>query len=211
MKQIRALAVVSRLIGEETWPGALSKVACQSGLLSVERVPKFFLSNSSNDGRTGLLGTYLGKSSFDGWEASSRSFAISETEAYLGAHDLASHAARGRTARTEVMFGNPGVFYIYLVYGLHWMINVVTGAAGHPAAVLVRSAGMLIGPGRLARELAVTGVLNGKVAQPATGLWFEEPALAPHRYDIVATPRVGVDYAGPVWANRKLRFALKGT
>ena len=69
-----------------------------------------------------------------------QTFVITETEAYLGPHDLACHSARGRTARTEVMFGPPGTLYIYLVYGLHWMLNVVTAPPSDPAAVLLRSA-----------------------------------------------------------------------
>jgi len=89
---------------------------------------------------------------------------ITETEAYLGPHDLACHSARGRTARTEVMFGRPGTLYIYLVYGLHWMLNVVT--APHGSAVLLRSAGGMNGPGRLGAALAITGALNGKAALP---------------------------------------------
>jgi DNA-3-methyladenine glycosylase len=130
---------------------------------------------------------------------------ISETEAYLGPHDLACHAARGRTARTEVMFGPAGTLYVYLVYGLHWMRNVVTGPAGYPAAVLIRSAGGISGPGRLARALAINGMLNGRRAGQEAGLWFERGA-GPAR--VLATPRVGVDYAGPRWSGRKLRFII---
>jgi DNA-3-methyladenine glycosylase len=134
---------------------------------------------------------------------------ITETEAYLGEHDLASHSARGRTPRTEVMFGPPGVLYIYLVYGLHWMLNVVTGAPGHAAAVLIRSAGPFTGPGRLARGLHISRALNGVQAKPSAGLWFEDAHIATSAR-IQAGPRIGVDYAGPVWSRRKLRFVLKG-
>ena len=63
---------------------------------------------------------------------------VTETEAYLGPHDLAYHAARGKTSRTKVMYGPAGTFYVYFVYGLHWMLNVVTRPAGNPAAVLIR-------------------------------------------------------------------------
>jgi DNA-3-methyladenine glycosylase len=132
-----------------------------------------------------------------------QTFIITEAEAYLGPHDLACHSARGRTARTEVMFGPPGTLYIYLIYGLHWMLNVVTAPAG--SAVLVRSAGGVNGPGRLGAALGVTGALNGKAAHPSTGLWFgDRPATG----RVVATPRIGVDYAGQIWSRRKLRFVL---
>ena len=131
---------------------------------------------------------------------------ISETEAYLGPHDLACHAARGRTPRTDVMFAPAGTLYIYLVYGIHWMLNVVTGPAGYPAAVLIRSAGGVSGPGRLARALAINGTLNGRRAGQAAGLWFECGAGATR---VLATPRVGVDYAGRRWSARKLRFVIE--
>ena len=130
-----------------------------------------------------------------------RTFVITETEAYLGPHDLACHSARGRTARTEMMFGPPGTLYIYLIYGLHWMLNVVTGPPG--SAVLVRSAGGVNGPGRLGASLTITGALNGKTAQPLTGLSFEDrPAAGP----VIATPRIGIGYAGQFCSRRKLRF-----
>jgi DNA-3-methyladenine glycosylase len=131
--------------------------------------------------------------------------AISETEAYLGPHDLACHAARGRTPRTEVMYGPPGTLYVYFVYGLHWMLNVVTGPQGYPAAVLIRAAGHISGPARLTSALVIDGALNGQIAAPRSGLWFECGAPA---HKITATPRIGVAYAGPRWSARKLRFAL---
>jgi DNA-3-methyladenine glycosylase len=134
-------------------------------------------------------------------------FVITETEAYLGPHDLACHSARGRTARTEVMFGRPGTLYIYLVYGLHLMLNVVAGPEGTGAAVLIRSAGPVQGPGRLGKELALSIELNGREACASTGLWFEEGFKARR---IHTTPRIGVDYAGPSWAGRRLRFLALG-
>jgi DNA-3-methyladenine glycosylase len=133
-------------------------------------------------------------------------FTITETEAYLGPHDLACHSARGRTRRNEVMFGPPGTLYIYLVYGLHLMLNVVAGPQNAGSAVLIRSAGSSRGPGRLGKALNLSMTLNGQIAAPETGLWFEEGEGVPHK--VTLTPRIGVNYAGPRWARRKLRFVL---
>ena len=149
-----------------------------------------------------LLGTMLVRR----YDDSEQRFLVTETEAYLGPHDLACHSARGRTPRTETMFGPPGTLYIFLVYGLHLMLNIVAGPQGAGAAVLIRSAGVVQGPGRLGRALSLSMRLNGKPADCATGLWFEKPAERPRR--IVAMPRVGVDFAGPRWSGRKLRFIL---
>lgn len=136
---------------------------------------------------------------------------ITETEAYVGPEDLACHAARGRTARTEVMFGPAGRFYVYLIYGMYWMLNVVTGDTGHPAAVLIRGAGAgaVAGPGRLTRALAITGALNGKPSVERTGLWIADMGTAPPAEAILRTARIGVDYAGPIWAAKEYRFVLK--
>jgi len=131
---------------------------------------------------------------------------ITETEAYLGPHDLACHAARGRTLRTEVMYGPPGTLYIYFIYGLHWMLNIVTGPVGYPAAVLIRGAGPLSGPGKLTRALAIDAALNGEQAEENSGLWFEG-GEGPQ--PVSATRRIGVAYAGPRWSARKLRFVLR--
>ena len=143
------------------------------------------------------------------WDGERIALTIAETEAYLGPHDLACHAARGRTPRTEIMYGPPGTLYVYFVYGMHWMLNVVTGPWGYPAAVLIRGAGDIGGPGRLTHALAITGALNGKQAVRKSGLWFEAGEGA---QPVTATPRIGVDYAGPRWSARKLRFccAVRG-
>ena len=131
--------------------------------------------------------------------------AVLETEVYEGVHDLASHSSKGRTARTEVMFGTGGCFYIYRIYGLHWMLNVVTGEVDAGEAVLIRGVAGIIGPGRVAAALAIGPELNRLPASRKSGLWLEYP-FAPRRYRIVRTARIGVDYAGPLWSAKKLRF-----
>jgi DNA-3-methyladenine glycosylase len=132
---------------------------------------------------------------------------IVETEAYEGPHDLASHSSRGRTARNEVMFGPAGRFYVYRIYGLHWMLNIVTGDDG--SAVLIRGVETVSGPGRVASRFGVDASLNGRAATKKTGLWFEEPQSLEARRRITRTPRIGIDYAGPVWSKKKLRFVLE--
>ncbi len=152
-----------------------------------------------------LLGCYLVLRRPDG---SLRAARITETEAYHGPEDLACHASRGRTARTAVMFGPAGRWYVYLCYGVHEMLNLVTGPEGWPAAVLIRGVEGLSGPGRVTRAFGIGRALNGLPAGPGSGLWIErdeadEPVL-PH--EVLAGPRVGVDYAGPDWASRPWRF-----
>jgi len=132
--------------------------------------------------------------------------AVIETEAYLGAHDLACHAARGITPRNAVMFGPAGVWYVYLCYGMHWMLNVVTGPVGTPAAVLIRGVRGHVGPGRLTKALGIDAGRNGMLAAVASGLWFQEGIRLPPRA-IRRTPRIGVAYAGD-WATKPLRFVV---
>ncbi|MEX2114151.1 MAG: DNA-3-methyladenine glycosylase [Pirellulales bacterium] len=132
---------------------------------------------------------------------------IHETEAYIGPHDLACHASKGRTPRTEVMFGPAGHWYVYFIYGIHWMLNVVTGDVDHPAAVLIRGAGDWTGPAKLTKALAIDKGLNGEPSVPTSGLWIEDRGLRIARGRIERTPRIGVDYAGP-WAAKPYRFVL---
>jgi len=132
--------------------------------------------------------------------------AVTETEAYEGVHDLASHSSKGRTVRTEVMFGPPGHFYIYRIYGIHWMLNIVTGKVGEASAVLIRGVEGISGPGRVTAAMDIDASFYGREATPKTGLWFANASESAAKPRIRSTPRIGVDYAGPVWAAKKLRF-----
>lgn len=137
---------------------------------------------------------------------------IVEVEAYVGLRDRASHASRGRTPRTEVMFGPAGVAYVYLVYGMHHCFNIVTEHEGYPAAVLVRAVedatGLIDGPGRVCRLLEIDRSLNGADLTRGRHLWVEDSEDVVHRREIAALPRVGVEYAG-AWAAKPWRFRLK--
>lgn len=137
-----------------------------------------------------------------------RALMVNEVEAYVGPHDLACHAARGKTPRTQVMFGPPGHFYVYFVYGMHWMLNIVTEKEGYPAAVLIRGTGELRGPARLTKFLGIDRRFNGLVATPKNGLWFEGRNVVFPKNSIQKTPRIGVSYAGPVWAAKPYRLVL---
>lgn len=139
---------------------------------------------------------------------------IVETEAYLGPHDLACHSSKGRTARTEVMFGPAGHAYVYLIYGMHEMFNIVAGRTGSGQAVLVRAAeplddweARLSGPGRLTRAFGITRSLNGLDLTAETLYLVRDPSFRPK---IQKAKRVGVEYAG-VWEHRLLRFFDSGS
>lgn len=131
---------------------------------------------------------------------------IVETEAYLGPHDLACHSSKGRTPRTEVMFGPPGHAYVFLIYGMHHCVNVVTGGG---AAVLIRALEPIDGldgvrtdgPGRLTRALGITRELDGvPLDAPPLYLSAGQPVPRARR-----SARIGVDYAKE-WAAKPLRF-----
>lgn len=134
---------------------------------------------------------------------------ITETEAYVGSHDLASHASKGKTRRTEVMFGPPGRWYVYFIYGMYEMLNMVTGKSGYPAAVLIRGAREVSGPGRLTRYFKIPLTMNGTKAARSSGLWIEDAGIHVPKNEVLTTPRIGVDYAGPIWSQKHYRFVWK--
>ena len=133
-------------------------------------------------------------------------FMITETEAYLGDDDRACHASRGRTRRTEPMYLEGGHLYIYFVYGMHWMMNVVTGPADNPQAVLIRGAGPFSGPGRVTRGVGIDGSFNREDLTTSSKIWIEDGGLRP---ELIAGPRVGINYAGEPWVSKPWRFIIK--
>lgn len=130
---------------------------------------------------------------------------ISETEAYCGEADTACHAHKGRTKRTEVMYGEAGTIYIYLCYGMHWLLNIVTGETEQPEAVLIRACVEAPGPGRLTKRLGITGTLNGKSVVDSPELWLADDGF---RCTVTTDKRVGIGYASQEDQDRLWRFRL---
>lgn len=165
-----------------------------------------FFSGSSQIVARLLLGKYLVRK-IDGVKVAKM---VTEVEAYGGREDLASHARFGVTKRNEVMFGEPGVIYVYFIYGIYYMLNVVCGFINEPSAVLVRGLEGLPGPGILTRELKIDKSLSGILAEPKAGLWFEDRGVIVGRKDIKVSKRIGVDYAGQ-WSEKLWNFKLSGS
>lgn len=173
------------------------------------KLPVSFYSRPALDVASDLLGKVLvrrlGRRNLSG--------KIVETEAYVGPHDLACHAAKGHTPRTSVMFGPPGRAYVYMIYGFYFCLNVVTEPAGYPAAVLIRAleplenvevmrrlrkypahdSNIASGPGKLCMAMSIDKQLNGADLLDAE-IWLEDRDL--EAGPIRTSPRVGVDYAG---------------
>jgi DNA-3-methyladenine glycosylase len=134
-----------------------------------------------------------------------KEYIISETEAYRGVEDKACHASRGRTPRTEVMFREGGLLYIYLIYGIHWMMNIVTEGEGIPQAVLIRGLREASGPGRLTRLIGVDRSFYGEDLVTSNRIWIEQCGWDP---EYTTGPRVGIDYAGETFRDMPWRFLM---
>ena len=170
-----------------------------------------------------LLGKYLVRRHPDGITVGK----IVETEAYVGPHDLACHASKGRTPRTEVMFGAPGHAYVYFIYGVYYCLNIVTEEVGHASAVLIRALepveglelmqnrrgtekihSLASGPGKLCLAMSIDKTLNGADMSRGNVLYVEDRSEPAPK--IAATPRIGVDYAGK-WKDKPWRFLVRGS
>ena len=148
-----------------------------------------------------LLGKWLCRQLDDGTVLKAR---IVETEAYCGEEDTACHAHCGKTERNAPMYEAGGIAYIYLCYGMHNLLNVVTGKKDYPEAVLVRGIEDHIGPGRVTKFLQIDRTLNREPLTASTRLWIEDDGTPPSRFR--ATPRIGIAYATKRDQNLKWRF-----
>ncbi len=167
-----------------------------------KRLDRAFYSRDVLEVAPQLLGQHLVRVCPDGQLSSYR---ITETEAYRGGEDLACHASKGMTPRTKVMFGEGGYLYMYLIYGMHWMMNVVTGDSGVPQAVLFRGLREASGPGRLTKLLDVDRAFYGEDLVSSDRIWIEASGSTP-AYS--TGPRVGIDYAGLPWKDMPWRFLM---
>lgn len=149
-----------------------------------------------------LLGKYLVRV-FDNGET--QKYIISETEAYIGEEDLACHASKGRTKRTEIMYEEGGKVYVYLIYGKHWLLNIVTGEKNCPQAVLIRGVQGCSGPGRVGKLLELDKSFYGEDLVSSYRIWIEDSLIKP---SYISTPRIGIEYAGDIWKNKPWRFIL---
>lgn len=131
---------------------------------------------------------------------------ISETEVYWGENDTACHAHKGRTKRTEVLYARAGTIYVYLCYGIHWLLNIVTGDENDPQAVLIRACLEAPGPGKLTKRLGITGEYNRKSILETPDFWIEDDGF---RCEIVPDRRVGIGYASEEDQARLWRYKIK--
>jgi DNA-3-methyladenine glycosylase len=185
------------------------------------KIPRSFYEQNTLDVARQLLGKHLVRRHADGMTVGR----IVETEAYVGPEDKACHASRGRTPRTEIMFGPAGYAYVYFVYGFHHMLNIVTETEDFPAAVLIRavepikgidlmrerrgieeSRQLASGPGKLCEAFAIDRTLNGSDLCGSALYIRDDGDSTPH---IVTRTRIGVDYAGK-WKHKPWRFLIRG-
>ena len=164
--------------------------------------PKFFRRDARTVARD-LLGKFLVRRI----GRREKALMITDVEAYLGFEDKASHASRGKTKRNAPMFAEGGRWYVYFTYGLHWILNAVTGPEGHPSGVMFRGLEGLQGPARLTKALRIGSRQNEASIAPAAALWIEDRGVRVPKTRIKRGPRIGVDYAG-AWAKKPYRFTL---
>lgn len=172
------------------------------------RLKRSFYTRPAVEVAKNLLGKYLVRK--DGKKILSGE--IVETEAYIGPQDKASHAFGGKiTERNKAEYLIGGHVYIYLVYGMHWQFNISTGRPGQPECVLIRAlnSDSASGPGKLCRCLKLDKSFYGEDVVSSKKIWLEDRDKKIKASEISATKRIGIDYAGSYWANKKLRFIIK--
>ncbi|MDO8929992.1 MAG: DNA-3-methyladenine glycosylase [Bacteroidota bacterium] len=169
--------------------------------MNTRLLPEFFMRDVL-DVAPELIGKKLVRCFPDG---SIGKYIITEVEAYRGTEDLACHASKGRTPRTEVMFGQGGTVYVYLIYGQYWLLNLVTGCEGDASAVLIRGFEGFPGPGRVGRELQLDKSFYGENLITSQRIWVED---AEHFAEIHTSKRIGIGYSGDEWVGKLWRYYL---
>ena len=175
-------------------------------MLKTAKLPSTFFARDTKQVAIDLVGCKLVRQFEDG---KTKRLQIAETEAYLGEKDDACHAQAGKTKRTKVMYEKPATLYVYLIYGMYDMLNIVTSQEGVPEAVLIRAVENHDGPGILTRDLNITkDKHNGKMLGKKAGIWIES---RPDKFirEVTSAPRIGIDYADKKWRDKKLRFCLE--
>lgn len=182
---------------------------------SLNPLPRAFFDRPTLKVAQELLGKFLIRETSSGLLQTR----IVDVEAYVGPEDKACHASKGRTKRTEIMFGPPGFTYVYLIYGMYYCLNLVTEREEYPAAILIRGLEIneetgaevfstrIDGPGRVCRFLGIDRTDNGIDVTLGTTIWIEDPGQTYPRTHIHTLPRIGIDYAGE-WAKKPWRFCL---
>jgi len=168
----------------------------------MNRLSNDFFKNDAVTVAQQLLGKILVRRFDDGTVAN---YIITETEAYLGEEDKACHASKGRTARTDIMYAEGGCVYVYLIYGMYWMLNFVTGEMDRPQAVLIRGVDTIVGSGRVGRALGIDKTFYGEDLCSSERIFVLD---APDCNQYNTAPRVGIEYAGDEWKNKPWRFIL---
>ncbi|MBK9389665.1 MAG: DNA-3-methyladenine glycosylase [Bacteroidetes bacterium] len=166
------------------------------------RIPRDFYLRDVLDVAPDLIGKNLVLKYKDG---SYFRYTLTEVEAYRGTEDKACHASKGKTSRTSVMFGNGGLLYIYLIYGMYWMLNIVTGTNEEPQAALIRGIGGISGPGKLTKILGIDRSFYGEDLVTSERIWLEDTGIKP---PYKTGPRIGIDYAGEYWKSVPWRYFL---
>ena len=160
-----------------------------------------FFNRDALDVAPQLVGKVLVRKTEDG-EIRER---IAETEAYCGEEDTACHASKGRTKRTEILYGESGIIYVYLCYGMHWLMNVITGEKDESQGVLIRAGEKFNGPAKLTKALKVDKAFNGQPIYDNPEMWIEDDGFT---CEIKTNKRVGIDYATEEYRNAPWRFIM---
>ena len=147
-----------------------------------------------------LVGKILVRRLDDGTELRER---ITETEAYRGEEDKGCYASKGRTKANELLYGRSGIIFMRLCYGMHWLMNIVTGEEDQPQGVLLRCGELHNGPAKLTKYMNIDGSLEGEEISISERIWLEDDG---EQFNVITAPRVGIDYAGEYWKSVLWRF-----